>query len=68
MELSLTRLAVSPHAYDDPTAINDNHAGRRKGGKELIGIGKSLDRPAQLHGARGFPLHSWKDKIASLRS
>jgi hypothetical protein len=32
-----------PPGDDDPTAINDNHAGRRKGGEELIGFGKSLD-------------------------
>ena len=58
---------ISP-GDDDPTSINDNHTGRRKGGEELIGFGKPPDRPAQLQGARGFPLHSGKDKMASLRS
>jgi hypothetical protein len=52
-----------PPGDDDPTAINDNHAGRRKGGEELIGFGKTLDRPAQLSKTRGFPLRSGKDKM-----
>jgi hypothetical protein len=42
-----------PPGDDEPTAINDNHAGGRKRCEGLIGVGKPLDRPAQLRRVRG---------------